>query len=167
VRWCRSDVLLQPCIGSVARPHLAIICTFWRLLENDVLQHAVARTGTDATFVLQSSPRQALARLVRVVESPMRSLTWNAESPRPAVRSEPPAQRPSTPALGAPTLNTILAVREHAPAEIEELETEIQTLHYKLGAAYARKRLLEQLLEVIRESDADRTRLQSGMSVLK
>jgi hypothetical protein len=49
-------------------------------------------------------------------------------------------------------INTILAVQEHAPAEILELEAIISTLQLKLNIAYARKRLLEQLVETIRDA---------------
>lgn len=98
----------------------------------------------------------------------MKTLSWTSEAPRPVLRAETPGNfRPSPGALAAPSLNTILAVREHAPAEIEELEAEIQNLHYKLGAAYARKRLLEQLLSTIREADADRIKAPNGMAVMK
>jgi hypothetical protein len=62
----------------------------------------------------------------------------------------------STTASGpaVPALNTILAVREHAPNEIAELEGEIRALQERLGAAYARKRLLEQMLHVIHQAEA-------------
>lgn len=72
----------------------------------------------------------------------------------------PPAPAP----VVAPAINTILAVREHAPAEIEELNAQIQSLHHRLGAAYARKHLLEQLLACINESDNTRS---PGMSIVK
>jgi hypothetical protein len=98
----------------------------------------------------------------------MKSLHWNSELHRATPRSEPATpERPVTPAPVPSAINTILAVREHAPAEIEELELEIQALHRKLGVAYARKRLLEQLLVVIRQSEADSASLQGGMSVLR
>lgn len=67
----------------------------------------------------------------------------------------------------APAINTILAVREHAPAEIVELEAEIQALHQRLGVAYARKRLLEELLDVIRGADAKGSTPQTGMAVMR
>ena len=97
----------------------------------------------------------------------MNSLLWNRERRPPVAHSDPAVQRRNvamTPA--SPTLNTILAVREHAPAEIDELETEIQTLHHRLGVAYARKRLLEQLLAVIRRADAERP-ASPGMAVVR
>lgn len=78
-----------------------------------------------------------------------------------------PTFRSVRPTQVAPVLNTILVVREHAPAEIEELESEIRILHAKLGAAYSRKRLLEQLLSAIREADAAGPAPQSGMAVLR
>ncbi|HYV95857.1 MAG TPA: hypothetical protein VE967_00225, partial [Gemmatimonadaceae bacterium] len=52
-----------------------------------------------------------------------------------------------------PILNTILLVREHAPAEIEELASEIQTLNQRLAAAHERKHVLEQLLAVVRDAE--------------
>ena len=55
---------------------------------------------------------------------------------------------------GGSALNTILAEREHAPAEIAELESEIHQLHHRLAPAHARKHLLEELLSVIEEADA-------------
>jgi hypothetical protein len=86
----------------------------------------------------------------------MYSLARKTEPYHTAVRADDvPTSRESRSAPVAPALNTILAVREHAPAEIEELETEILQLHQKLGVAYARKRLLEQLLNVIRNADAE------------
>ena len=71
----------------------------------------------------------------------------------------------STPATAA--LNTILAVREHAPVEIQELEAEIHALHNRLSVSHARKRLLEQLLDVISEADAERSSRQPGIAVLR
>ena len=98
----------------------------------------------------------------------MRSLLWQGERRPPVARPEPLVRpRVSGPAPVAPALNTILAVREHAPAEIDELESEIQNLHHKLGAAYARKRLLEQLLAVIRQADAERPAAATGMAVVR
>jgi len=44
---------------------------------------------------------------------------------------------------------------------------EIQNLHRRLGVAYARKRLLEQLLGVIRRAEADASAMQGGMSVMR
>jgi hypothetical protein len=67
----------------------------------------------------------------------------------------------------SPSLNTILAVREHAPPEIEELEQEIEALHARLAVAHARKRLLEELVRVINSADADRALTQSGMAVVR
>lgn len=98
----------------------------------------------------------------------MKSLHWNNELHRATPRSAPAVpERPVTPAPVPSAINTILAVRDHAPAEIEELELEIQALHRKLGFAYARKRLLEQLLCVIRQSEADASLQQGGMSVMR
>ena len=98
----------------------------------------------------------------------MKSLQWNSELQRATPRSE--SATPERPVAHAPVptaINTILAVREHAPAEIAELEMEIQNLHRRLGVAYARKRLLEQLLGVIRRAEADSAGLQGGMSVMR
>ncbi|HKS06271.1 MAG TPA: hypothetical protein VJR92_08170 [Gemmatimonadaceae bacterium] len=98
----------------------------------------------------------------------MKSLVPRSESVRAAVTAEAPhIQRSSSLTPVATGLNTILAVREHAPAEIEELETEIRHWHQKLGAAYARKRLLEQLLVVIHEADAERAAQPVGMAVVR
>jgi hypothetical protein len=98
----------------------------------------------------------------------MKSLHWNSELQRATPRSEPATpERPVTPAPVPSAINTILAVREHAPAEIAELEMEIQNLHRRLGVAYARKRLLEQLLAVIRRAEADASSMQGGMSVMR
>jgi hypothetical protein len=98
----------------------------------------------------------------------MKSLHWNGEVQRATQRPEaPPPERPVTAAPVPSTINTILAVREHAPAEIEELEMEIQNLHRRLGVAYARKRLLEQLLSVIRQSESDHAAQQGGMAVMR
>ena len=83
----------------------------------------------------------------------MNSLPWHGDRSRAV---------PVTPAL-----NTILAVREHAPGEIEELELEIQGLHHRLGVAYARKRLLEQMLSVIQKADAEQPTLHAGMAVMR
>jgi hypothetical protein len=98
----------------------------------------------------------------------MKSILWQ-ETRRPSGAHPDPAvhQRSTATTPVAPALNTILAVREHAPAEIDELETEIQALHHRLGAAYARKRLLEQLLAVIKQADAERPGAQSGMAVVR
>ena len=98
----------------------------------------------------------------------MKSLLWHGER-RPAVARPDPMvhQRGTATVPVAPTINTILAVREHAPAEIDELETEIQALHHRLGAAYARKRLLEQLLAVIKQADAERPAAPTGMAVVR
>jgi hypothetical protein len=71
----------------------------------------------------------------------------------------------AAPAVAA--LNTILAVREHAPAEIRELEAEIHALHGRLAVSHARKRLLEQLLCVIAEADAEPSPRQPGMAVVR
>ena len=71
----------------------------------------------------------------------------------------------SAPAASA--LNTILAVREHAPAEIEDLETEIHALQNRLTVSHARKRLLEQLLNVIAEADTEQPPRQAGMAVVR
>lgn len=92
---------------------------------------------------------------------------WH-DATRPGAYPDP-LSRPRSGAANpvAPALNTILAVREHAPAEIDELETEIQALHHRLGTAYARKRLLEQMLAVIRQADAERPAAPSGMAVLR
>jgi hypothetical protein len=98
----------------------------------------------------------------------MKSLQWNSDLPRATPRSEPAVpERTVAPAPVPSAINTILAVREHAPAEIEELELEIQNLHRKLGAAYARKRLLEQLVAVIAQAETDAAALPNGMSVLR
>jgi hypothetical protein len=97
----------------------------------------------------------------------MNSLVRKTEPHRMTPHPAHTTFRSANPTPVAPGLNTVLAVREHAPAEIEELETEIQHLHEKLGVAYARKRLLEQMLSVIREADAERPVLQSGMAVVK
>jgi hypothetical protein len=67
----------------------------------------------------------------------------------------------------AAALNTILAVREHAPAEISELEAEIAALQQRLVQAAARKRLLEQLLETIQRSDDDAATRPGGMRVVR
>lgn len=98
----------------------------------------------------------------------MKPLAWKTESPRPTARVDaPPNYREAGAAPATPAINTILAVREHAPAEIDELEGEIQQLHHRLGVAYARKRLLEQLLSVIRAADAENPPSRPGMSVLR
>lgn len=98
----------------------------------------------------------------------MKSLQWNSELHRATPRSETAVpERPATPAPVPSAINTILAVREHAPAEIDELEMEIQTLHRKLGAAYSRKRLLERLLNVIREAESEAAAQPGGMSVMR
>jgi hypothetical protein len=70
-------------------------------------------------------------------------------------------------APAASALNTILAVREHAPAEIQELEAEIHALHHRLAVSHARKRLLEQLLTVIADADAAHAPRQPGMAVVR
>jgi hypothetical protein len=102
------------------------------------------------------------------LEGTMKSLHWNSELHRATPRSEPATpERPVTHAPVPSAINTILAVREHAPAEIAELEMEIQNLHRRLGVAYARKRLLEQLLAVIRRSEADSASMPDGMSVMR
>lgn len=74
---------------------------------------------------------------------------------------------PAAPGHASPGLNTILAVREHAPAEIGELDAEIRSLHCRLVAAHARKRLLEALLAVIREADAATPPGPASMSVVR
>jgi hypothetical protein len=66
-----------------------------------------------------------------------------------------------------PGLNTILAVRDHAPAEIEVLESEIRVLKERLAYACARKRLLEQLLAVIQQADAGWPSPCAPMTVVK
>lgn len=97
----------------------------------------------------------------------MKSLVQRTEPVRVATPADAShVQRSASLTPIAAGLNTILAVREHAPAEIEELEIEIGHLHQKLGAAYARKRLLEQLVLAIREADAERA-AQPGMAVVR
>ena len=66
----------------------------------------------------------------------------------------------------APALNTILAVREHAPAEIDELDYEIRLLQHRLGVAHACKRLLERLLDVISQADGERVAPPAGTAVV-
>ena len=98
----------------------------------------------------------------------MKSLVHRTDSVRGAAPCDAPhIQRSASATPAASGLNTILAVREHAPAEIEELDVEIRHLHQKLGSAYARKRLLEQLLLVIHEADAERAAQSPGMAVLR
>jgi hypothetical protein len=117
--------------------------------------------------VYRSAIRDAARSYCVRQENTMKSLVQRNES----VRIAAPVDAPLIPRSASLTpiaagLNTILAVREHAPAEIEELETEIRHLHQKLGAAYARKRLLEQLVLAIREADAERA-TQPGMTVVR
>lgn len=98
----------------------------------------------------------------------MQSLVQRPEPARAKVTAGLPLiQRSASLTPAATGLNTILAVREHAPNEISELETEIRHLHQKLGAAYARKRLLEQLLSVINEADAACATQPAGMTVVR
>ena len=70
-----------------------------------------------------------------------------------AMMGDPVRTTPAQVSPVVPALNTILAVRDHAPAEILELEQTIVTLRQRLDVAYARKRLLEQLVAVIRDAD--------------
>jgi hypothetical protein len=99
----------------------------------------------------------------------MKSLVWKPEPHRAMARTDAtPTRREPLPTPVAPAINTILAVRDHAPGEIEELTAEIQQLHQRLGVAYARKRLLEQLLNVIREAeDTAGVTPQQGMAVIR
>lgn len=83
---------------------------------------------------------------------------------RPQLDSAPYAPVPAVTPPPAPALNTILAVREHAPAEIRELESEIATMQSRLAAAHARKRLLEELLRVITSAE---TPPNPGMTVVR
>jgi hypothetical protein len=71
----------------------------------------------------------------------------------------------TTPAASG--LNTILAVRDHAPAEIDVLDAEIRALKERLAYACARKRLLEQLLAVIHQADAGWPSPCTPMTVVK
>jgi hypothetical protein len=100
-------------------------------------------------LVTTESPRS-----VPTTESPRGISRVTSITPPPAITTNSPA----------PAINTILAVREHAPAEIDELNALIQNLHHRLGVAYARKHLLEQLLTVIHESDGNRA---PGMSIVR
>jgi hypothetical protein len=90
-----------------------------------------------------------------------------SQTPRNVMRPDSVVHQPTPSAsVAAPAINTILAVREHAPAEIEELSVLIQTLHHRLGVAYARKHLLEKLLTVIHEADGA-TVSTSGLAVMR
>ena len=96
----------------------------------------------------------------------MNSLVWKTGSRRDTTRANPAMQHITTVAPVGRALNTILAVSEHAPAEISELAEEIRALHHRLGVAHARKKLLERLLEVIQQSDEE-SAPHSGMSVMR
>jgi hypothetical protein len=82
-------------------------------------------------------------------------------------RAEAGNTPPEAPHNVGPGINTVLAVREHAPAEIDELELQIKSLHHRLGAAYARKHLLERLVAVIREADGLHTAAQPGIAIVR
>ena len=66
---------------------------------------------------------------------------------------------PTRPAIGnpvgpvGPVINTIRAIKDHAPAEIAELEGTIQVLRKRLSMALARKNLLEELVAVIADAE--------------
>jgi hypothetical protein len=85
----------------------------------------------------------------------VKSASWNGSATHSHTRidSATSAVRVGASPSGS-ALNTILAVREHAPTEIGELDAEIKQLHHRLAAAHARKQLLEELLAVIEEADA-------------
>lgn len=90
------------------------------------------------------------------------------EAVRRLVRqTEPQVRTPTSPMpLVGPSINTILAVREHAPSEIVELETEIRSLHVRLHAAHARKQILEELVAVIERAETERMG-GTGLSVVR
>ena len=99
----------------------------------------------------------------------MKPIMQESAEPRHAMTrsGSPHHYRVAGAAPATSALNTILAVREHAPAEIQELETEIHALHNRLAVSHARKRLLEQLLHVISEADAGQPPRQAGMTVVR
>lgn len=97
----------------------------------------------------------------------MQSLVVSAQSSRDRTRAGAEGSAAVPAGVVVPALNTILAVRDHAPAEIEELDALIQSLHHRLGVAYARRRLLEQLLAVIRDADAGGAAAIPGMAVVR
>lgn len=62
-----------------------------------------------------------------------------------------PVTSPS--AQGVSTINTVLAVRDHAPNEIAELDEEITALLARLTVARAKRAMLQDLLAITQSQE--------------